>query len=74
MIVSYKPPADRGVTQLMYVGDDEAVDKAVAAPSSTQMLVGAIAAFVALQSKGITRLTAVGVAGYIGYRAIQSRK
>lgn len=74
MQISYKPPSDRGVTQLMYVGDDEAVDNAVAAPSSKELLVGAIAAIVALQSKGITRLAATGVAGYIGYRALQARK
>jgi hypothetical protein len=74
MQVSYKPPVDRGVTQLMYVGDDEAVEKAVAAPSSKEMLVGAIAAIVALQSKGVTRLAAGGIAGYIGYRLYQSRK
>jgi len=30
MNISYKPPSDRGVTQLMYVGDDDAVEKAVA--------------------------------------------
>ncbi len=74
MQVSYKPPADRGVTQLMYVGDDEAVEKAVAMPSSKQIAIGVIAAIVALQSKGITRLAATGVAGYIGYRAYQARK
>lgn len=74
MNVSYKPPIDRGVTQLMYVGDDDAVDNAVAAPSSKELLVGAIAAIVALQSKGITRLAATGIAGYVGYRAIKSRK
>jgi hypothetical protein len=28
MNISYRPQAERGVTQLMYVGDDEAVDKA----------------------------------------------
>lgn len=74
MNISYKPPADRGVTQLMYVGDDDAIDKAVAAPSSKEMVVGVVAVIVALQSKGITRLAAAGIAGYIGYRAIQSRK
>jgi hypothetical protein len=58
----------------MYVGDSEAVDKAVAAPSSKEMIVGAIALIVALQSKGVTRLAAGGVAGYIGYRAYKARK
>lgn len=30
MEVRFNPPADRGVTTLMYVGDDDAVEKAVA--------------------------------------------
>lgn len=74
MQITHKPPADRGVTTLMYVGDDDAVEKATAAPSSKEMLVGAVAVIVALQSKGITRLAAAGVAGYIGYRAYKARK
>ena len=74
MQVTYKPPAERGVTTLMYVGDDDAVERATAAPSSKELLVGAIAAIVALQSKGITRLAATGVAGYVGYRLYRARK
>jgi hypothetical protein len=74
MQVSYKPPSDRGVTQLMYVGDDEAVENAVATPSSKELLVGAIAVIVALQSRGVTRLAAGGVAGYVGYRLYKARK
>ena len=74
MNITYKPPADRGVTTLMYVGDDDAVEKAVAAPSSKELLVGAVAVIVALQSKGVTRLAAAGVASYIGYRAYKARK
>lgn len=74
MQIAYKPPADRGVTTLVYVGDDDAVERATAGPSSKELIVGAIAAIVALQSKGITRLAATGVAGYIGYRAYKARK
>lgn len=73
MQISYKPPVERGVTTLMYVGDGE-VDKATSAPSSKELLVGAVALLVALQSKSITRLAAAGVAGYIGYRAYKARK
>jgi len=72
--ISYKPPSDRGVTQLMYVGDDDAVDKAVGDPRDSHLLFGGIAAIVALQSKGITRLAALAVAGYVGYRVYQARK
>jgi hypothetical protein len=70
--ISHMRPADRGVTTLTYVGDDDAVDKAVA-PSPKEMGVGAIAALVALQSRGLTRLAAAGIAGWIGYRAFRSR-
>lgn len=72
--ISYKPPTERGVTTLMYVGDDEAVEKATNAPSDKEMLVGAGAAIVALQSKGITRLVALAIAAYVGTRALNVRK
>jgi hypothetical protein len=74
MILSHKPPTERGVTTLMYVGDDNAVDKAVVAPSATELLVGVAAVLVALQSRGITRFAAAGVASYVGYRAYKARK
>jgi hypothetical protein len=74
MQISYKPPSDRGVTQLMYVGDDDAVDKAVAMPTAQELGIGVVAAIVALQSKGITRLAATGIAAFIGYRAIKAQK
>jgi hypothetical protein len=47
MQVSYKAPTDRGVTQLMYVGDDDAVDKALggfAMDTKTVAVFAAIAA------------------------------
>jgi hypothetical protein len=70
-----RTPMSRGVTQLMYVGDDDAVETAVAPPKPTtkDLAIGAVAALVALQSRGVTRLAAAGVAGYIGYRAYKSR-
>jgi hypothetical protein len=74
MIIDRRPPEDRGVTTLMYVGDDNAVDKATATPDSQELAIGAIAALVALQSKGLTRLAAAGVASYVGYRLYQARK
>lgn len=54
----------------MYVGDDEAVDKATR-PSSTEIGAGVVAAFVALQSKGITRIAAAGIAAWVGWRYIK---
>lgn len=68
MKIRYMQPVDRGVTTLMYVGDD-----AVAAPTPAQLGIGVVAAIVALQSKGITRLAAIGVAALIGYRAYRVR-
>ena len=65
-------PWTRGVTQLMYVGDDEAVENAVK-PSGRELAVGAVAAVVALQSRGVTRLVAAGIATLIGYRAYKAR-
>ncbi len=74
MQITYAPPGERGVTTLMYVGDDDAVEKATTTPSQKELAVGAIAVIVALQSKGITRLAAAGIASYIGYRAYKARR
>lgn len=73
--IDRSPPAARGVTQLMYVGDDEAVDKATAAvpPTTGTLAVGAISAVVALQSRGITRLVAGGIASWVAYRYVRAR-
>lgn len=73
MEVRYNEPVDRGVTTLMYVGDDGAVDKAVSSAKDSHLLFGGIAAIVALQSRGTTRLAALGVLSYIGYRAYRAR-
>jgi len=71
LLVEHKPRS-RGVTQLMYVGDDEAVEHALK-PAPRELAVGAVAAVVALQSRGITRLVAAGIASWVGYRAWTSR-
>jgi hypothetical protein len=67
--ISYKQPADRGVTQLTYVGDDQAVEKAIGDARDSHLMFGGIAAVVALQSHGATRLAALGVLGYIVFKA-----
>lgn len=46
MQISYKPPADRGVTQLMYVGDDDAVENAISAGTKQKIMFVAFAALV----------------------------
>lgn len=73
MKIRYMQPVDHGVTTLIYVGDDNAVERAVASPTPAQLGIGVVAALVALQSQGVTRLVAMGVAGVIGYRALKSR-
>lgn len=65
-------PWTRGVTQLMYVGDDDAVENAVK-PTTGELAIGAVAAVVALQSRGATRLVAAGIATLIGWRAYKTR-
>lgn len=72
--IDRSPPRARGVSHLMYVGDDEAVEQATASPSPKEIGAGVIAAVVALQSRGITRLVAGGIAGYIGYKAYKARR
>lgn len=68
-----KKPMSRGVTHLMYVGDDAAVENAVAMPAGAELAAGAVAVLVALQSRGITRLVAGGIAAWVGYRAYKAR-
>lgn len=49
MQITYNRPADRGVTQLMYVGDDDAVDKAMQGIKTRNVLIAlglAVAALV----------------------------
>lgn len=74
MEIRFNSPADRGVTTLMYVGDDDAVENATQAPSPREFGIGLLAALVALQSRGVTRLAAGGVAGYVGYRLYKMAK
>jgi|GEM_PF-5521589 len=74
MKITYTQPAERGVTTLMYVGDDQAVEKATAAPSSTELLVGALAAHLALSARGVARLATGGYAAYIAYRLLKSSR
>lgn len=85
MKIETAPPfVHRGVTQLMYVGDDDAVEKAIDRPffdrppfdfllnGRMAPVTGAVAALVALQSRGITRLAAGGIAALMAYRVFKS--
>lgn len=64
------PPMTRGVSQLMYVGDDGI---ATGKPSGNELAVGAVSAYVALSSRGLVRLASAGIAAWIGYRAYKAR-
>ena len=66
------PPMARGVSNLMYVGDDVA-PVASGKPSGKEIAVGLGAAAVALSSSGLVRLVSAGIATWIGYRAYKSR-
>ncbi len=61
----------RGVSQLMYVGDD---GLATGKPDTKEMVTGAVAAIVAWKSTGIVRLAAAGIAAWVGYRAYKARQ
>lgn len=74
MNISYRPQAERGVTTLMYVGDDQVVDRATATPSSTELLVGALAAHLAVSARGVARIATGGYAAYIAYRLLKSSR
>ena len=65
MQITYQPPADRGVTTLMYVGDDEAVEKAVAPPR--------LAGF-ELSTRNLMLLAGIGAIAYIAMRKPSSRE
>ena len=66
-------PFARGVSQLMYVGDDTAIPASNhAMPSNTEFAAGAVSLLVAMKSRGIVRLAAAAVAGWVGYNAYQA--
>lgn len=67
----------RGVSNLMYVGDDAATAPTTAIatgkPSGKEIAVGLGAAYVALSSSGLVRLASAGIAAWVGYRAYRAR-
>lgn len=67
-----KRPRSRGVTQLMYVGDDDAVESAVR-PSHRELVVGAVlAGLAAVATKGTTRTVLAGFAAWAAYKATRT--
>ena len=74
MKIVHAPPADRGVTQLVYVGDDDAVDKAVTGPSPLQLLELAALGLVAYKTSGAERAIAIGILGYSICRVFKAQR
>ena len=74
MKITYTPPAERGVTTLMYVGDDQAVERATSGPSSIELLAGTLAAYLALGTRGVVRAASGGYAAYLAYRLLTSSR
>lgn len=68
MQISVHPPTDKGVTTLMYLSDDDAVEKAVSQPSPLKAAaVIAAAAYIGRQlgSRGGAIMGAAGAAYYL---------
>lgn len=63
-------PFSRGVSHLMYVGDDEAVETATSgktnlARDAAELAIGGIALYEALKSRGTKRVIAISVVAMI---------
>lgn len=69
-----RPMVRRGVTQLMYVGDDDAVEKACRKIGDVEVMVGLGAGVAAMYSKGWVRLVAAGIASVVGLRVLADMK
>lgn len=67
MKIHYAEPADKGVTALMYVGDDNAIDQALAPAPHGELVLGVLALVVAVNSRGLTQAVAGGVLGAVIY-------
>ncbi len=74
MEIKSERPAGRGVSQLMYVGDDAAVERTWQRTlSDGQVYVGLGCAVAALHSKGAVRLATGGIAALVGLRMLLDR-
>lgn len=68
-----RTPLARGVTHLMYVGDDEAVEKALApAVGRTELVATGVAAVLAVAGTGIVRTGARVAVAIQAVRAIRA--
>lgn len=58
-------PFTRGVSHLMYVGDDAAP----AGLSTQEKVAGALGLWAALSGRGLLRVAGIGVASWVAYKA-----
>ena len=67
-------PFARGVEHLMYVGDDDAVEK-VTAPTAggVDVATALVSGVIALETRGATRMVMAGIATYFGWKALRRR-
>lgn len=68
MQIEYHKPAARGVATLMYVGDDQAVERAVADPGPLETALGALGLAAALFGRGAVRALGAATAVVVGVR------
>ncbi len=75
MQIEHHPPAARGVSSLMYVGDDEAVENAIVGyctlePSMMEIGVGVAGLALYVFGKGTARTIGGATAGWVALRQI----
>lgn len=68
MQIEYHKPAARGVATLMYVGDDQAVARAVAAPTPLEAALGALGLAAAVFGRGTVRTLGAAAAVIVALR------
>lgn len=68
MKIEHHKPAARGVATLMYVGDDDAVDKAVGRLSRAEIGIGVVGIAAALMGDGVMRGAGAVAALWVGAR------
>lgn len=64
-------PFARGVSHLMYVGDDAgtAPTSAFDKITTNEKIAGALGLWAAISGRGLLRLAGIATAGYVGYKA-----
>jgi len=72
MIIQRHRPVTRGIDRLQYISGTAELEAAIAAVTPKEIGLGAVAAFVALKSRGIVRIAAAGAAAYVAWQLWQA--